>query len=211
VPLIPPEDRSTALAMRGEHREHLVRERTRLVNQVHRHRCHLEPAYKARLGDLTHPTAWQVCQASPLPPADPVAQVRVRVVQQGAPLLLQLHETIAQVEADQITPLVEEAQPPLVSIQGSGPLTAATVMARVGPIAAVRSAAALACSRGIAPVRVASGAADRHRVNGGGDRQLQTIFSSIALVPKSAVIPWRRPLWPRGGRTARPRKKPSGA
>jgi transposase len=184
LPRIRPEDLSSILGVVVEHRDNLVRERTRLVNHLHAHMVHLEPAYTERLGALTDPAALAACQTYPLPPDDPVARMRVQVVQQLATLILGLTEMIEQVETDQIVPLVEQANTALLSIPGIQHLTAAKLMARVGPIAGVTSAAALAHYSGVAPVQRASAASMRHRVNGGGDRQLNAVFHSIAVVQK---------------------------
>jgi transposase len=184
LPRIQPEECSSILGVVVEHRDNLVRERTRLINQLHAPMVHLEPAYQERLGALTEPAALAACHIYPLPPDDPVARMRVQVVQQLATLILSLTKMIQQLATDQIVPLVEQAHTSLLSIQGIQHLTAAKLMARVGPIAGVTSAAALAHDSGIAPVQLASAASMRHRVNGGGDRQLNAVFHTIAVVQK---------------------------
>lgn len=172
LPRILPEDLSSVVGVVVEHRDNLVGERTRLVNQLHAQLVHLDPTYKATLGGLTEPKAFTACQTYPLPPdADPVAAMRVQVVRQLATFLLQLTDLIEQLETHQITPLVEQAHTTLLSVPGIAHLTAANLMARVGPIGAITSAAALARMSGIAPIQRSSAAYERHRVNGGGDRQ----------------------------------------
>lgn len=184
LPRVQAEEISSVLAVVVEHRGNLVAERTRLINQLHGQLSQVEPGYKERLGDLTKREVLEACQTYPMPSGDPVAQMRVTVLRQMATLLVSLTDLIAQLEAEQIKPLVEETHTPLLSIQGVGVLTAAELMARVGPISAVKSAASLARYSGIAPMERSSGGSERHRVNGHGDRQLQAVFYRMALVQK---------------------------
>ena len=184
LPQVQPEDLSSILSVVVEHRDNLVGERTRLLNQLHMHLGHGEPTYKERLGALKEHRTLQACQTYTLPSNDSVVQMRAQIIRQLATLILNLTETIEQGETEQIEPLVDQANTPLLSIQGISHLTAAKLMARVGPIDAVKSAASLARYSGIAPVPLSSGSSQRHRVNGEGDRQLQAIFYLIALVQK---------------------------
>jgi transposase len=179
-----PEDLSSILRVVVEHRDNLVEERTRLLNQLHMHLVHVEPTYKERLGAVKVRRTLQACQSYPFPSNDPVAQMRGQIIRQLAMLILSLTETIEQLEAEQIEPLVEQANTTLLSIQGISYLTAAKLIAHIGPIGTVKSAASLARYSGIAPVQRSSGSSQRHRVNGGGDRQLQAVFYLIALVQK---------------------------
>jgi len=184
LPRVQAEDVSSVLSVVIEHRGNLVAERTRLVNQLHSQLSQVEPGYKDRLGDLTQRPALEACQTYPLPSGDPVAHMRVTVIRQMATLLMSLTDMIQQLETQEIGPRVEKTQTPLLSIQGIGILTAAELMARVGPISAMKSAASLARYSGIAPMERSSGASQRYRVNGQGDRQLQAVFYRMALVQK---------------------------
>lgn len=162
-----------------EQRDNLVGERRRLLNQLHAHLTQLEPHYKQRLGLLKQPQALQQCQTYPMPPDDPLGQVRVTLIRQLAFLILHLEEQIGYLET-RIKPLVDQMAPCLLSIQGVGVLHAAKLIARVGDIQTVRSGASLAHYCGIAPIQCGSGGKDHHRVNPKGDRHLNAVFHLIA-------------------------------
>lgn len=173
------EDETMQMKLLVEQRDNLRGERRRLLNQLHAHLTAIEPHYKQRLGLLKQPKALKQCQTYPMPPDDPLGQVRVTILRQLASLILQLEEPLGQLEA-RIAPLVEKLAPCLLSIQGVGVLHAAKLIARVGDIQTVKSAAALAHYGGMAPIRCGSAGKYHHRVNPKGDRQLNAVFHLIA-------------------------------
>jgi transposase len=76
-----------------------------------------------------------------------------------------------------VTPLASS----LLALQGCGVLTAAKIIGEVGNISRFRSEAAFARYNGSAPIPVWSGNNDHHRLNPGGNRQLNAALHRIAI------------------------------
>jgi len=81
----------------------------------------------------------------------------------------------------QIGELTEALAPSLLALFGCGPLTAAKVVAETAGISRFRSRAAFAAHNGTAPIPVWSGNLVRHRLNRGGNRQLNAALHRIAI------------------------------
>ncbi|WP_431884380.1 IS110 family transposase [Micromonospora gifhornensis] len=77
--------------------------------------------------------------------------------------------------------LVAQLCPPLLNQPGVGPVTAAIALTAWSHPGRIRSEAAYATLAGAAPIPVASGRTDRHRLNRGGDRTLNSALHTIAL------------------------------
>jgi transposase len=71
--------------------------------------------------------------------------------------------------------------PALLELPGCGALTAAKLLAEVGPIDRFHSDAQLARHSGVAPLEASSGRVQRHRLDRGGNRQLNAAFYRIAI------------------------------
>jgi transposase len=182
LPIVTREDETTQVKLLDEHRDNLVHERTRLLNQLHGHLTALDPHYKEHLGDLKcSQRARRYCQCYPLSPDDPLAHLRGQMVRQLATLMGHLDEHIAALEA-QLGPLVKQIAPCLLSITGISILNAAKLIAHVRHIEQFASAAALAHYAGAAPLQKGSAGNYYHRVNPRGDRQLNAVFHRIAKV-----------------------------
>ena len=69
----------------------------------------------------------------------------------------------------------------LTSIPGVGPFIAAKILGEVGDPSRVRSKPAFAVLSGTAPLSASSGQVQRHRLNRGGNRQLNWALHYIAL------------------------------
>ncbi|MWV51423.1 IS110 family transposase (plasmid) [Rathayibacter sp. VKM Ac-2803] len=78
--------------------------------------------------------------------------------------------------------LVELLAPGLQQIYGVGPVTAAAAVAAYSHPGRVRSEAAFASLAGVNPIPASSGNTTRHRLNRGGDRQLNRALDVIARV-----------------------------
>jgi transposase len=70
----------------------------------------------------------------------------------------------------------------LTSIPGVGPFIAAKILGEVRDPSRVRSKPAFAVLSGTAPLSASSGQVQRHRLNRGGNRQLNWALHHIALV-----------------------------
>ena len=70
----------------------------------------------------------------------------------------------------------------LLAIRGVGPIVAATILGETRGISRFRSSAAFAAHTGTAPIPASSGRTHRHRLNRGGNRQLNRALYTIAMV-----------------------------
>jgi len=78
--------------------------------------------------------------------------------------------------------LVQSERPALLGLPGVGPVIAALILTAWSHPGRVRSEAAFAALAGTCPVPASSGMTTRHRLNRGGDRQLNKAIYTIALV-----------------------------
>lgn len=102
-----------------------------------------------------------------------------------------LNQSIDALEAE-ITALVEPMAPTLLAIPGCGALTAAKLLAETADIRRFHSAAAFAMHNGTAPIPVWSSNTPRHRLNRGGNRQLNCALHRIAVTQLRWDGPGRR-------------------
>ena len=86
---------------------------------------------------------------------------------------------IAPLDAD-IAWMLDEHGTTLTDIVGIGRTGAATILAITGDPARFRSAAAFASFAGTAPIAASSGDTIRHRLNRGGNRQLNKVIHTAA-------------------------------
>lgn len=91
----------------------------------------------------------------------------------------------------EIRSLASRVAPSLLALQGCGPLTAAKLVGQTGGVGRFRSRAAFARHNGTAPVPVWSGNDVRHRLNRGGDRQLNVALHRIAVTQLQREGPGR--------------------
>jgi transposase len=71
--------------------------------------------------------------------------------------------------------------PRLLQLAGCGPLSAAKLLCEIGPIDRFPSDAQLARHAGVAPLDASSGKHQRHRLDRGGNRQLNCALHRIAI------------------------------
>jgi transposase len=81
----------------------------------------------------------------------------------------------------QLARLVAPLAPTLLGLEGCGALTAAKLVGEAAGVGRFRSRAAFAMHNGTAPVPVWSGNRQRHRLNRGGNRQLNAALHRIAI------------------------------
>ena len=81
----------------------------------------------------------------------------------------------------EIARLVTQAQPQLAELPGVGPISAAQLLISWSHPGRLRSEAAFAALAGAAPIPASSGLTNRHRLNRGGDRQLNRALHTIVL------------------------------
>jgi transposase len=165
-----------ALRSLVDYRRELLGERTRLSNRLHADLEQLRPGYQRRLPKLAHPAT--VDRARRLLADD--ARTRAQIARQRLTRLRQLHTQIAELTT-QITQLVQRFDTALTQICGIAAVAEAELLAEVGDISRYGTKAQFAMSNGTAPLPVSSGRTNRHRLNRGGNRQLNRILHYIAL------------------------------
>jgi len=108
-------------------------------------------------------------------------------------LVVRIRELTAAIDAleREIRTLAEQVAPSLLALQGCGHLTAAKLVGQTGGVGRFRSRAAFARHNGTAPVPVWSGNTVRHRLNRGGDRQLNVALHRIAVTQLQREGPGR--------------------
>jgi transposase len=180
LPTIPRDDGSTELRLLSDHRDNLLVDRTRLINQLHAQMLQIDPGYQARSGALTARRGLLYCRDLVLPEADGVTQTRLLIVGQLVGQILRLEEEIAAITAA-LGERVRASQTPVLALCGVGEVIAARLLGELGTVLRVPSAAALAALAGIAPVAVSSGGRGGYRLNRGGNRQLNRVIHLMAL------------------------------
>jgi transposase len=158
-----------------DHREDLVGERTRHEQRLRWFLVELavaEPAPRS-LGRASVQTTLAAALAGR---TEPVARF-------ARDLLTRIAELSAAIRAleHELEGLARTLAPTLLALVGCGPLTAAKIIGEAAGIRRFRSKAAFARHNGSAPVPVWSGNVVRHRLNRGGNRQLNVALHRIAI------------------------------
>ena len=105
---------------------------------------------------------------------------RVRIARDELRHLRELSSTIDLLEAE-IAELVAQVAPQLLAEPGFGPLTAGKLIGEIAGAQRFTSDAKLARAAGIAPIPVSSGKTNRHRLDRGGNRQINTAIHRVAI------------------------------
>jgi transposase len=160
-----------------DHRERLVAQRTALINDLrwhlHDHRPEVEiPARALTTG------RWQERVAGRLQRAEQTA--RVRIARDELRRIRELTRSIDALERE-LTVLVADLAPRLLAEPGCGVLTAAKLIGEIAGIARFTSDAKLARIAGSAPIPASSGNTNRHRLDRGGNRQLNCALHRLAV------------------------------
>jgi transposase len=92
----------------------------------------------------------------------------------------QLEQELAEIDAELAT-LTRQHCPHLLAQPGVGPLCSAQVLVSTADPTRLRSEAAFAALAGVSPIEATSGPIKRHRLNRGGDRQLNWALHMTAL------------------------------
>jgi transposase len=160
-----------------DHREWLVRMRTALYNDLlwHLHDLWPEQAFP-KCALLSR--KWTGTIGRRLVRAEQTA--RVRIARDELRHLHELSQTIDALEA-QIAELVAQAAPQLLAEPGFGPLTAGKLIGEIAGAQRFATDAKLARAGGIAPIPVSSGKTNRHRLDRGGNRQINTAIHRVAI------------------------------
>jgi len=160
-----------------DHRERLIRSRVALNNDLLWHLHDLWPELKLPTSALFSKKG-STRIARRLARAEQTA--RVRIARDELRRLRELTAAANDLEAE-IADLVADVAPQLLAEPGFGPLTAAKLLGEIAGAGRFATEAKLARAAGVAPIPVSSGKTNRHRLDRGGNRQLNTAIHRIAL------------------------------
>lgn len=162
-----------------DHRNDLVAERTRTVNRLRWHLLELCPELEGSLkrGALNQARVLERVdrRLRKLP-----AGARVRITREQIARLRGLNRRIDALQHE-LAELVKAHCPRLLAEMGCRPVVAAILIGRTAGHERFRSDASFALQSGTAPIPCSSGQRTQHRLNRGGDRQLNHALHVIAI------------------------------
>ena len=106
--------------------------------------------------------------------------MRVRTARDEPRRIGELSRTIKALERE-IASLVATVAPQLLTEPGFGPLTAAKLVGEIAGADRFASDAKLARAAGLAPIPASSGKTNRHRLDRGGNRQVNAAIHRVAV------------------------------
>ena len=164
------------LKLLTDHRDQLVRARTQLINRTHRDLVISHPGYDKRIPKLT--SKRNLRAAITLLRGD--RSIRAELIRDRVAEIKRLDDKIAGVER-RIAAKVRESGTTLTKLRGVGFIVAAKILGEVGDLSRLRSKGSFAMLTGTAPLEASSGKTKRHRLNRGGNRQLNYALHMMAL------------------------------
>jgi transposase len=159
-----------------DHRERLVGQRTALINDLRWHLHDLDPDLHVPLRRF-HQPIWQQRAARQLAR---MRGWRAWIAKDELARIRELSRAIKRLESELKT-LVVAYRPQLLALPGCGVLSAAKAIGETAGADRFATAAKFARITGTAPVKASSGAKERHRLDRGGNRQLNAALHRIAL------------------------------
>jgi transposase len=163
----------------SDHRKDLVAERTRVQNRLRWHLLELCPELERSLGRGALGDPRQLARVDRRLCRMP-ARARVRIAREQIAQLRVLTRRADALERE-LHALVAAHRPQLLAETGCGALTAALLIGRTAGAERFRSDASFARQTGTAPIPCSSGQRHRHRLDRGGDRQLNHALHIIAI------------------------------
>ncbi len=176
-----------------DHRERLVAQRTALSNDLRWHLHDLWPETEIPPRALTA-VSWQTRISGRLTRAEQSA--RVRIARDELRRIRELTRTINELEHE-LAALVCALAPKLLAERGCGTLMAAKLLGEIAGVNRFATDAKLARTAGSAPIPASSGRTQRHRLDRGGNRQLNCALHRLAVIkgrldPETAAYLARR-------------------
>ena len=173
----PGEERLRRLKLLVDHRDDLVDERRRAQQRLRWHLHELDPQLAVPAGALDR-AVWLERLARRLARSEQT--VLVRIARELVGRCRSLTRTILALDRE-LQARIEKAAPALLALPGCGALSAAKLLGEIGPIERFQSDAHLARHAGVAPLEASSGTHQRHRLDRGGNRQLNCALHRIAI------------------------------
>lgn len=158
------------------YRRELVKDRTAAINRLHADLEKIRCGYHTRTGAFTSrrglDTAARLLRGDPSAPAE-VARSRITHIRR-------LNRQVDALSA-RIARAVTDCGTSLTGIYGIGALVTADILTEVGNPARFETKARFAMANGTAPIEASSGRTTRHRLNRGGNRQINRALHIAAL------------------------------
>src|SRR5215216_2567554 len=170
-----------------DHRDDLVDERRRAQQRLRWHLHELEPTLAIPAGALDR-AVWLDRLARRL--ARNEQTVLVQIARELVGRCRSLTRTILALDRE-LQARIEKTAPTLLALPGCGALSAAKLLGEIGPIERFQSDAQLARHAGVAPLEASSGKHRRHRLDRGGNRQLNCALHRIAITQARTHQPAR--------------------
>jgi transposase len=160
-----------------DHRDDLVDARRRTQQRLRWHLHALDPTFVVplrmlgRAAHLERVSRW-LARREP--------ELQVRLARELVARCRSLNRTIAELDQE-LEQRAAEIAPSLLELPGCAAVTAAKLLAEIGPVDRFKSDAQLARHAGVAPLEASSGRIQRHRLDRGGNRQLNAALHRIAI------------------------------
>ena len=160
-----------------DHRDDVVDARRRTQQRLRWHLHSLDPTFLVPLRMLSRPShlervsRWLARQEQ---------QLQVRLARELVASCRALNRTLAELDQELERRAIEIA-PALLELPGCAGVTAAKLLAEIGPVDRFKNDAQLARHSGVAPLEASSGRVQRHRLDRGGNRQLNAALYRIAI------------------------------
>ena len=170
-----------------DHRDAIVDERRRVHQRLRWHLHQLDPTFEvplrmlARSAHLERVGRWLARQEQ---------ELQVRLARELVAQCRSLNRTIAALDQE-LEQRVAAVAPALLELPGCAAITAAKLLAEIGPIDRFKTDAQLARHGGVAPLEASSGRIQRHRLDRGGNRQLNAALYRIAITQARVHEPAR--------------------
>jgi transposase len=170
-----------------DHRDDLVDQRRRSQQRLRWHLHQLDPTYEVplrrldRASQLDRVGRWLARREQ---------ELQVRIARELVAIIRQLNRAIGEVDQELEQRTVELA-PTLLELPGCATLTAAKLLAEIGPVDRFKTDAQLARHAGVAPLEASSGRTQRHRLDRAGNRQLNAALYRIAITQARSYPPAR--------------------
>jgi transposase len=162
-------------------RDQLVAEGTRIRNRLHASLLALAPGYRAETGALSTRVALRTARRL-VRAAEATDPIRARLALGAIRRLKAIDAEAAELEHE-IGDMVEATGASrLQSICGVGSIVAAKILGETHDVGRFPSGAAFAAHAGASPIPASSGTTTRHRLNRGGNRQLNRALFTVAMV-----------------------------
>jgi len=173
-----------------DHRDDLVDQRRRTQQRLRWHLHQLDPTYEVplrrldRASHLNRVARWLARREQ---------ELQVRLARELVSTIRALNRAIEELDQE-LEQRTTQVAPALLDLPGCAGITAAKLLAEIGPIDRFKTDAQLARHGGVAPLEASSGRTQRHRLDRGGNRQLNAAPYRIAITQARYYAPAREYL-----------------